>query len=217
MACDAMNRRVFLWTGAVLGVSRASASPANDETVYRFTAGDCDVRMSVEFFDNYSSKGFWFKDETVQRRFCYSGIGEENHGCLPNFIGSIAIARYHVRSASGDATRLALRERVRTIDQGSRLADRAPFERTIELHDGVASDIQAFGYQANEASTLAESAAPDPPWYFFRQDLYLPGADSVFLVIHWKHTLSSIRLLDVIPGVQTRVVAEPDSSGHKMK
>jgi hypothetical protein len=213
-----MNRRFFLWSGAAaLGTSRARSKPANNETVYRFAAGDCDVSMAVEFFDNYSSNGFYFRDLMAQRRFCLSRAGEENRSCSPNFIGSIAIARYHVHCHSREPVRLALIERVRTIDQGNRLRNRAPFERRIELTDGVASDIQAFGYQADEASTLGDSAASDPPWYLLRQDLYLEGADILFLVIHWKHTLGAIRLLDVIPAGRTRVVAEPGGSNRRIR
>ncbi len=108
-------------------------------------------------------------------------------------------------------------ERVRTIDQDSSLSSRAPFERTIELQDGVASDIQAFGYQTNGLAASGESAAADDPWCLFRQDLHLQGAESLSLVVHWKHTLSAIRLFDVIPGRQTRLIAEPDASRQRNK
>jgi hypothetical protein len=207
-----MNRRFFFWTGAALGTSLAASHPADSETVYRFAAGDCDIRMAVEFFDNYSAKGFWFREQMTQRRFCFSGTGEENRSCLPNFAGAIAIARYHVRCRSRAPKGLALTERVRTIDQDSRLISRAPFERTIELQDGVASDLQAFGYQPDDSSAPGDSGAPNGPWCLLRQDLYLSGEDSLLLVIHWKHTLNAIRLFDVIPGGQTRVIAEPSAS-----
>jgi hypothetical protein len=60
-----------------------SARPAGDETVYRFVAGNCDISLAVEFLDNYSTKGFWFKEQTAQRSFCLSGAGDENRTCLP--------------------------------------------------------------------------------------------------------------------------------------
>ena len=168
-----MNRRSFLWTGAALSASAAARKPAATETVYRFNAGDCDIRMAVEFFDDYSTNGFWFKAQRDNRRFCLSGAGEENRSCLPNFIGSVAIAHYHVQPLSRAPKTLALREHVRTIDQDSRIVMREPFERTINLENGVASDIQAFGYQADGLSPSRESAGPNGPWCLLRQDLYI--------------------------------------------
>lgn len=207
-----MNRRSFLWTGAALGASAAARKPANTETVFRFQAGDCDIRMAVEFFDNYSTNGFWFKEQKNSRRFCLSGAGEENRSCLANFIGSVAIARYRIQPLSRALKTLALREHVRAIDQDSRLVTREPFERTINLDNGVASDIQAFGYQTDGSSPSQEPADPNGPWCLLRQDLYLEGQHALFLVLHWKHTLNAIRLFDVIPGDHTHLIAEPDAS-----
>lgn len=212
-----MNRRAFVRTGAVFGSSLALSAPASSEIVYRFAAGDCDVRMAVEFFDSYSTQGFWFKEQMSERRFCVSSGGEENRDCLANFAGAIAVARYHIHCRSHPKQGLALMERVRTIDQDSRLASRDPFERTIQLRDGVASDIQAFGYKVDNSSVSSESAAASGPWCVLRQDLYLRGQDSLFLVVHWKHTLSAIRLFDVIPGDGTRLVSAPDGSQRRIR
>jgi hypothetical protein len=207
-----MNRRSFLWTGAAQGASAAARKAGNTETVYRFHASDCDIRMAVEFFDNYSSTGFWFKEQRDNRRFCLSGAGEENRSCLPNFVGAVAIARYHIQPLSRAPKTLALREHVRAIDQDSRLVTREPFERTINLENGVASDIQAFGYQADGSSSSQESDGPNGPWCLLRQDLYLEGQEAIVLVLHWKHTLNAIRLFDVIPGERTRLIAERDAA-----
>jgi hypothetical protein len=180
-----LNRRLFL--------GLAIPAPARKETVYHFATREWDVRMTVEFYDRYTSNGFWFDDR------CFSAKGEENHNCLTRFSGSIAVVRYGIRPYA----KIALRERVRTIDQDSRLNNRAPFERTLDLKGGVASDIQAFGYEGSPST-----AAPHEPWCLLRQDLYFDGQSAPFLVVHWKHTLSAIRLVDVIPGEQTRVVAQ---------
>ena len=210
-----MKRRCFLWIGAVFGTPAIASRSGDRETVYRFAAGDWEIRMAVEFFDNYSSNGFWFTERIAERRFCLSGNGKENVGCLPNFVGSVAIARYHIQQHAHSRKAHALRERVRTIDQDARIASRPPFERTIELQDGVASDIQAFGYDVESSSPSREPRVPNGPWCLLRQDLYLEGQDSLFLVLHWKHTLNAIRLFDVIPGDSTRVIAEPDDSGRR--
>lgn len=211
-----MNRRIFLSTGAAFGTSLLASSSAKSETVYRFSAGDCDIQMAVQFFDNYSSQGFWFREQMAQRRFCLSGAGDRNRDCLSNFTGAIAIARYQIRSRSRAPGGLRLIERVRTIDQDSRLVIRPPFERTIELQDGVASDIQAFGFQPDKSSSSGSPEA-NGPWCLLRQDLHLPGEESFFLVIHWKHTLSAIRLFDVIPGVRTRLIAEPHAPERRTR
>lgn len=200
-----------------MGASLFASTEPPPETVYRFTAGDCDVRMVVEFLDRYSTKSLWFKDQLGQQRFCVSGAGEENRNCLTNFVGAIAIARYHIESRAKRPGRLALREYVRTIDQDARLVARAPFERTIELRDGVASDIQAFGYQPDSSSAANEAEDVNGPWCLFRQDLHLEGEESLFLVLHWKHTLNAIRLFDVIPGERTRLVSEPQADRGRLK
>ncbi|HZS56727.1 MAG TPA: hypothetical protein VFA65_20135 [Bryobacteraceae bacterium] len=173
--------------------------------------------MAVEFLDNYSTKGFWFKEQTAQRSFCLSGAGQENRTCLPGFAGSVAIARYRIRSSSKLPKSFGLMERVRTIDQDSRLMLSAPFERTIVLEDGVASDVQAFGYDSDSLSPdiSSELAATNGPWRLLRQDIYLRDQDSLFLVLHWKHSLSAIRLFDVIPGSKTRLIAEPNDTHRK--
>lgn len=176
--------------------------------VYRFATRECDIRMSVEFYDAYSSNGFRFNERLSDRSYCLSADGEKGHNCLPNFSGSIAIARYRIRSHSNSTHLLVLREHVRSIDRDSRLEERPPFERTLEVHGDLASDIQAFGYESDGSSNQPVPAQVHEPWCLFRQDLYLDVASSPFLVVHWKHTLSAIRILDVIPGDQTRLVGK---------
>jgi hypothetical protein len=202
-----ISRRFFFWSGAGLGAPLAVSPREKNETVYRFSTSECDVQMSVEFYDRYSSKSFWFAEKQANRHFCVSANGQEGGDCLANFSGSLAIARYHIRPRSKPPNFLALREHVRTIDQDSRVSIRPPFDRTIELHGGVASDIQAFGYETDGLPpTGGPAAPPNGPWSLLRQDLYFGGDMMPFLVVHWKHTINAIRLLDVIPGDQTRLV-----------
>ena len=47
-----------------------------------------------------------------------------------------------------------------------------------------------------------------PVWYLVRQDLYLNDQATAFLIVHWKHTLNLISLLDVIPGAGTELIIE---------
>lgn len=97
-----------------------------------------------------------------------------------------------------------LREYVRTIDHDASLAGRPPFERVIQLERGVASDLQAFGYETVQETKPSSEA--HGPWYLFRQDLFLEPQRNPFLVVYWKHALNSIRILDIIPGDQTWVL-----------
>ena len=186
-----------------MGSGLVSAAPSETETVYGFETKTCHVRMTVEFFDRYRSKGFWFDERFKNKRFCLSGSGAEGNDCLANFHGSLAIARYQIWPLHKSPSLPAIREHVRTIDHDVRLSSRPPFERTITLERGVASDIQAFGYQSNSKSS--EESSSDP-WCLLRQDHYFGGDDTPFLVVHWKHALSAIRLLDIIPGDRTRLV-----------
>lgn len=194
------------------GTSLAARGRDHSETVYRFAAGTYDIVMSVEYFDAYSANGFWFTDRTSNRHFCLSESGQENHDCWRNFFGSIAIARYHVQSCCNRIRSLELREHVRTIDQDSRLRFRAPFDYSIQFERGIASDIQAFGYRVDGSAGSREPApGPNGPWCYLRQDLYLDPNGSPFLVVHWKHTLPAIRLLDAIPVGKTRLLSDLDS------
>jgi hypothetical protein len=193
-----MSRRLFLAGGVSLGAG--ALSPPKQKADYGFATAEWEVRMSVEFYDRYSSSGFSFHDLSAGRHFCLSGEGEENRDCAAGFVGSLAIARYSFRPYSVLHRSASLREHVCTIDRDTRLRHRPPFDRAIELREGVASDLQAFGYEAPASSSAARAPETGGPWCYFRQDLYLTERPTAFLVVHWRHTLSAIRILDVIPG-----------------
>jgi hypothetical protein len=201
-----INRRCFFSNGVALAVPLMIA-PRKDETVYRFETPDWNIQMTVKFYDRYASRGFWFTEQQSSHAFCLSGSGQESRDCLDRFTGSLAVAQYLVHPRSTGSRLTFLKEHVRTIDQDDRLSTRAPFDRTIELRDGVASDIQVFGY-VPETTAVHEQAASERngPWCLLRQDLYFDEQHSPFLVVHWKHTLGAIRILDVVPWGQTRML-----------
>src|SRR5271166_2075854 len=138
----AISRRIVLASCAALTVHAGRSDNA-----YRFATAECDIEMSIEFHDRYSSPGLRFNDSSSDRHFCVSKQGEEERNCPANFFGSLAIVRYRVQPHARSHRVATLRELVRTIDQDLRLSHRPPFERTIELRQGLASDIQAFGYE----------------------------------------------------------------------
>jgi hypothetical protein len=209
-ALPSTDRRSFLCSLAGFGLStKLGKSEAKSETVYRFSTPECDVLMSVEYFARSEIKNFRFRDTLTNRGFCLSANGEEGQGCVQHFSGSIAIAHYTFLSSRRSQPPVTLRERVLTIDQDSRMGPRPPFERALAVEREVVSDIQAFGYNADDPppSELSAPRSMAPAvWCLLRQDLYLNDQTAAFLIVHWKHTLDFIRLLDVIPGDHTQVI-----------
>ena len=113
---------------------------------------------------------------------------------------------FALRRPSG--TPLNLRERALTIDHDGRISPRAPFERVLAIERAIVSDIQAFGYNPDDAEQGTPSANLLAVWYLVRQDLYLNDQATAFLIVHWRHTLNLISLLDVIPGDGTELISE---------
>jgi hypothetical protein len=202
------GRRSFLFSFLGFGlVPKSRKSEKNAEPIFRFLTPECEIRMSVEYFSGPSAGSFRFRDSLTNRAFCLSSDGTENQSCLQRFNGSFAIAHYHFRSRPPAAPPLRMRERVHTIDQDSRMTPRRPFERALAVEREMASDIQAFGYDPSDPAQAA-SAKPVSLWALLRQDLFLNDQSAAFLTVHWKHTVDSISLVDVIPGDTTQLVAE---------
>jgi hypothetical protein len=127
---------------------------------------------------------------------------------MERFVGSMAIAHYHFRSRLHSGAPVHLRERVLTIDHDRRISPRAAFERVLPIDGTVVSDIQAFGYNADHPQQVTSNAELLAVWYLVRQDLYMNDQATAFLIVHWKHTLNFISLLDVIPGDGTELISE---------
>ena len=83
---------------------------------------------------------------------------------------------------------------------------RVPFERALAVERAVVIDIQAVGCDADDGEQTGSDADPLPVWYLVRQDMYLNDETPALLVVHWKHMLNLISLLDVIPGDGTQLV-----------
>jgi hypothetical protein len=201
------NRRDFLRSLASLGLSPMASRPEKrSDATYRFLTSEWEVRLRVQFLESSSVEGFHFRDRLTNRAFCISADGQDNHGCLERFVGAMAIARYNFRSRRNSPAPLRLREHVMTIDNDSRMEPPPPFERSLEIERAVVSDIQAFGYNPNDPQQGAFSTKPVAAWRLLRQDLYFNGQSSAFLILHWKHTLDFIGLVDIIPGDGTEWV-----------
>ncbi len=181
-------------------VSLAAFPKSEPEHVYLFATDEYEIRMTLEFHDNYRDDRLKFRERSSDRRFCLSAQGEEGQNCVSDFVGSIAVARYRILSRGASEPSLSLREYVRNIDSSDSIAARPPFERVIQLQHGLASDIQVFGYPKSSADDNPRKADQEKVWCLLRQNLYLKDGARPFLVVHWKHTLSAIRVLDMIPG-----------------
>ena len=203
-----LGRRSFLFSFAGFGLAPKSRKPEkNPEPIFRFLTPECEIRMSVQYFDNSALNNLRFRDSLTNRVSCVAPNGNSDPSCLQRFNGSVAIAHYHFRSRRPAASPLRLRELVHTIDQDSRMTPRRPFERALAVERETASDIQAFGYDPGDPQQAA-SAKSASLWAILRQDLFLNDQASAFLTVHWKHTFNLISLVDVIPGDATEQVAE---------
>jgi hypothetical protein len=202
------GRRSFLFSFAGFGLApKSRKSEKNPEPIYRFLTPDCEIRMSIQYFDDSALNNLRFRDSLTNRVSCVTSDGKSDPSCLQRFNGSIAVAHYHLRSRLRAASPLRLRERVHTIDQDSRMTPRRPFERTLAVERETASDIQAFGYDPGDPQQAA-SAKSASLWAILRQDLFLNDQATAFLTVHWKHTFRLISLVDVIPGDATEELSE---------
>jgi hypothetical protein len=203
------DRRVFLCSLAGLGLTtQISIAEKQSEPVYRFVTPECEVRMSVQYFGKSSTNDLRFRDHLTNRAFCLSADGDRDQSCRERFVGSIAVARYEFRSRLHPQLPFNLRERVLTIDHDSRMSPRPPFEKSLTVERAVASDIQAFGYSLDDPRQAASAEEPTAVWCLLRQDLYLNDQSDAFLIVHWKHALDLISLVDVIPGEGTKLISK---------
>ena len=53
--------------------------------MYRFRTPEWDIQMTVAFYDRYSSRSFWFREQGENREYCLSAAGEEARNCLKVF------------------------------------------------------------------------------------------------------------------------------------
>jgi hypothetical protein len=124
----------------------------------------------------------------------------------PPLLSVLHRPRQKVEARSGKKSVTTLREHVRTIDQEARPDGWPPFERTIRQDRGFASDLQAFGYRA---APNDPAIGPHGAWNLFRHGLYLGDHAAPLLVVQGKHALTAIRILNVEPGDQTRILESP--------
>ena len=191
--------RTFVPATVVSGAALFFAMPVfatEATTVYRVQTPGCTIEMQIGSSKRYSGTPvFFYPEEIGLQKQCLSETGDLDSGnCVKRFVGAVAVVRFYAKR--GDAECSAMREYVRVIDQDSESKHLPPYERTISLGTGTGSDIQLFGFDQRALVTGGELP---PSWRLFRQELFLDQTTKPFLIVHWKHTLTSIGLMDVIP------------------
>jgi hypothetical protein len=176
------------------------------------TAGENEkIRVEVKLGQTLVYRGEELSFVQDGKKVCLVGNGEAGV-CPQHFVGAVRGVTYSFR---GKLPRGAqLRERVTLIRQSKGLPDRDVFNTTVPIVQGIASDLQAWGYDedglpAAEAKVNREQFMTS--WREFRQELFLgDGGDKPFAVLIWKHTAN---LIEVAPETQVSA-ARQDLAGE---
>jgi hypothetical protein len=207
MKVHTQSRRSFLGMLAAAAPLVVAKQKVGSDLAFRFAVAGCEFDLTVKPYGKVSSGDLEFIDKETQRRFCVPTNGRSGGECVAEFRGAMAVAQYKFYPSFPRSGPAKLRERVITIDHDSRLNPRAPVDEYVAIEDGAASDIQAFGFAPDNPMATGSLSKFVSPWALMRQDLYFDDQKAPILILHWKHTLESIGLVDVIPGDRTRVVS----------
>jgi hypothetical protein len=122
-------------------------------------------------------------------------------GCSEHFVGAVTLVQFVAHNSKGKRVMTGeIYERVVLIDKSPGAPNRPTFTKSVRFLNGIASDIQLFGYDEDdiaptERAQSREDARRD--WTYFRQELYWNRQRQPFAVIDWLHTIDSIRLVCV--------------------
>jgi hypothetical protein len=195
-------RRAFVLLACGLLVAD---TPVSRQTEFRVWNPDFEMTVTIEFYDDLHEEPRFYSRSQDNKQSCITVQGQPcgSGSHMNNWTGSYAIVHFRLLRQSADVAPGKLRERVRVIDQDEGLPDRPPFETEIAFTDHVGSDIELYGYFQKSSHTAA--TASDHSWRILRQEL-IYGTDSrPFMILHWRHTVENIRLIDAIPVGATRL------------
>jgi len=161
------------------------------------------MEVDVQFYDGARQAPRFYTNSEGKGPICLSVEGQPcGKTEIGNWIGSYAIVHFKLLRQAAGTSALTLRERVRVIDQDADLPNRPPFETVVPISDQTASDIELYGY--SEGSAGKEPQDGDRTWRFLRQELSYGNQKRPFLILHWKHTVERITLIDAIPVGEAR-------------
>ena len=195
------NPKLISVSAACLLLSLAGAQQKGIK--YGFTTEHYAIEMAVGFPEPYVGRRLVFYSSlNPQKELCYSADGGTLGKCLERFVGAVAIVQYSARnrnSKPNDPT--TIREYVTTMAQSGNLPDRPPFSKTIELANGIGSDVQVFGYDESDVKDSdrirTRRHATQTTWRVYRQELYMNRDLNPFAIVEWKHTLDRISVVRV--------------------
>jgi hypothetical protein len=162
-----------------------------------FAAGPYTVRLTIDFPPAWQGTPLDLYNDS---RPLALPPGSPFGSRIEHFVGAVALVRYQITDAAGRPRKHGtIRERVLLLEQSPSLPDRPPFEHTVKVVRGVASDCQLFGYDETNlpaADRPAERLQSRGFFRRFRQELYLDDAPSPFAILEWRHATDAIRLTD---------------------
>ncbi len=170
------------------------------EASHWFSTTKYEIQVQIRSLAPYHGTRLVFYNSTnPDKEICLPAEG--GSACAEKFVGAVALVTVHVNSlASGKPANVTVREVVKQVAQSPGIPDRSPFTMSLRTADGVASDIQLFGYDespipADQRAAQREAAKND--WRRFRQELYLDNDQHAFASIEWLHTVTGIRVVRV--------------------
>ena len=183
--------------------------PAADPQQHTFVSGEHVVTMDVRFLEPYVGKRLvFYSSASPTTEICAVRNGESG-ACPERFVGAVAIVTFTLKRINGKvASTGSIRELATVVAQSPDLPAHAPFELTQPFVRGILSDLQVFGYDESDIAEPARAAArkesQERTWRICRQELYLNDAKKPFAIIHWRHTVDRIDIMQAQAGKAAR-------------
>jgi len=171
-----MFRIVTVSALVLLGITCFAAS---NRMVFQVADGKIELQLGQTLIYNHEPLRFVNSGKSI----CLAGAAENQ---CPIFTGALRTVLIKVSGKSAKGA--TLRERVRQIDHSAGIAERAEFNKALPLQEGMATDIQAFGFDDATPGALGDFET-------CRQELFLGESTVPFAVLTWKRTLKSIEIV----------------------
>lgn len=183
--------------------------PAADPQQHTFATGEHVVTMNARFLEPYVGKRLVFYSSADPTAEICAVRNGESRPCPERFVGAVAIVTFTLNRIDGKvASTGSIRELVTVVTQSPDLPPRAPFELTQPFIRGIISDVQVFGYEESDITepmrASARKESQERTWRICRQELYLNDAKKPFAIIHWRHTVDRIDIMQVQAGKAAR-------------
>ncbi|MCC6591409.1 MAG: hypothetical protein IT168_32285 [Bryobacterales bacterium] len=180
-----------------LAALTVAALPLLGET-YRFSSNDLIVDMSVKHQRRYTGSPLTLYDANNRLIPACGSSNPRDGSCPESFVGTAAFVEFSVHGPDGKpARKAAVREVVTLVAQSDGLPERKQFVQTVPLVNGIASDVQIFGYDEKpipKEDRLLQRDRSKASFRRFRQELFLDGDPEPFAILEWTHRTTDIRM-----------------------